>query len=256
MEGLIVVALDRSATLRQEQAARESQERYRDLFQNANDIIYTIDLAGNFTSLNQTGERLTGYTQAEALRMNLTQVVAPNQLANVRQNLARKLESNDTSSVYQTEIITKSGQHLPLELSSRLIYQGGKPVGVQGIARDISARKGAEEALKDSEEKFRSIVETTNEWIWAIDAQGHYTYTNPAIAYILGYEPEEIIGAHVLAFLHDEDSAKLEAMEKAGKLKRITFTERAAMKKAADPVMAEYAKEIGADAIYAKINSM
>src|SRR5947207_1035125 len=53
-----------------------------------------------------------------------------------------------------------------------------------------------------------------------------------------------------------EDSAKLEAMEKAGKLKRITFTERAAMKKAADPVMAEYAKEIGADAIYAKINSM
>ena len=53
-----------------------------------------------------------------------------------------------------------------------------------------------------------------------------------------------------------EDSAKLEAMEKAGKLKRITFTDRAAMKKAADPVMAEYAKEIGADAIYAKINSM
>ena len=53
-----------------------------------------------------------------------------------------------------------------------------------------------------------------------------------------------------------EDAAKLEAMEKAGKLKRIPFTERAAMKKAADPVMAEYAKEIGADAIYAKINSM
>src|SRR6059058_4710498 len=53
-----------------------------------------------------------------------------------------------------------------------------------------------------------------------------------------------------------EDSEKLEAMEKAGKLKRITFTERAAMKKAADPVMADYAKEIGADAIYAKINSM
>jgi TRAP-type C4-dicarboxylate transport system substrate-binding protein len=53
-----------------------------------------------------------------------------------------------------------------------------------------------------------------------------------------------------------QDAAKLEAMEKAGKLKRITFADRAAMKKAADPVMAEYAKEIGADAIYAKINSM
>src|SRR5881227_19573 len=53
-----------------------------------------------------------------------------------------------------------------------------------------------------------------------------------------------------------EDTAKLEAMEKAGKLKRITFTDRAAMKKAADPVMADYAKEIGAEAIYNKINSM
>ena len=53
-----------------------------------------------------------------------------------------------------------------------------------------------------------------------------------------------------------QDTAKLEAMEKAGKLKRIPFTDRAAMKKAADPVMADYAKEIGADAIYAKINSM
>ena len=53
-----------------------------------------------------------------------------------------------------------------------------------------------------------------------------------------------------------QDTAKLEAMEKAGKLKRIAFADRAAMKKAADPVMADYAKEIGADAIYAKINSM
>jgi len=53
-----------------------------------------------------------------------------------------------------------------------------------------------------------------------------------------------------------EDSAKLDALEKAGKLKRVPFTERAAMKKAADPVMAEYAKEIGADGIYARINSM
>jgi PAS domain S-box-containing protein len=208
----MVMANDITEQKQAEIAMRESEERYRGLFQYANDIIYTIDLAGNFTSLNQTGERLTGYTQAEALGMNITQVVAPDQLAVVRENLARKVESNHTSSVYETAIITKAGLRLPLELSSRLIYQDGKPVGVQGIARDISARKGAEEALKDSEEKFRSIVETTNEWIWAIDLEGNHTYTNPAIEHILGYRPEEILGANVLEFVHRDDRAELEKL--------------------------------------------
>ncbi|MDX6575193.1 MAG: hypothetical protein QOE96_1146, partial [Blastocatellia bacterium] len=208
----MVMANDITEQKRAEIAMRESEERYRDLFQNANDIIYTIDLAGNFTSLNRTGERLTGYTQAEALRMNIAQVVVPEQLNFVRENLARKIESNDTSSVYETEIISKGGRQLPLELSSRLIYQEGKPVGVQGIARDISARKGAEEALKDSEEKFRSIVETTNEWIWAIDLEGNHTYTNPAIEQILGYQAEEILGANVLEFVHEEDREELEKL--------------------------------------------
>ena len=134
-------------------AAQESEDRYRELFENANDIIYTIDLAGNFTSLNQTGERLTGYTRAEALNMNLTKVVAPDQLDVVRENLTRKIKSNDTSSVYETEIITKSGQRLPLELSSRLIFHKGKPIGVQGIARDITERKQVQVALAQQAER-------------------------------------------------------------------------------------------------------
>src|SRR5882672_5598934 len=207
----LVLATDVTERKRAEAAMRESEERYRELFENANDIIYTIDLAGNFTSLNQTGERVTGYTRAEALNMNLTQVVVPEQIGMAREMLARKLDS-DISTVYELEIITKAGKRIPLELSSRLIYQGGKPFGVQGIARDISARKSAEEALKDSEEKFRSIVETTNEWIWAIDLEGNHTYTNPAIEQILGYPPEEILGANVSAFLHDEDRIEVEKL--------------------------------------------
>src|SRR5438105_4063441 len=91
-------------------AARESEDRYRELFENANDIIYTIDLAGNFTSLNRTGERLTGYSRAEALTMNIAVVVAPDYLDIVKKNLARKLDSNELSTVYEAEIITKSGE--------------------------------------------------------------------------------------------------------------------------------------------------
>src|SRR5260370_17402926 len=99
-------------------------------------------------------------------------------------------------------MISKGGRHVPREVRRRVIYEKGKPVGVQGIARDISARKGAEEALKDSEEKFRSIVETTNEWIWAIDLEGNHTYTNPAVKQFLGYKTEEILSSNVLGFVH------------------------------------------------------
>jgi PAS domain S-box-containing protein len=208
----LVLATDVTERKRAESAMRESEERYRDLFENANDIIYTIDLAGNFTSLNQTGERLTGYSQAEARLMNLSEVVAADHLAVVRENLTRKIESSDTSTVYEADIITKSGRRVPLELSSRLIYREGKPVGVQGIARDITARRGAEEALKDSEEKFRSIVETTNEWIWAINLEGKHTYTNPAVEQILGYASEEILGADAHAFLHEDDRQQVEEL--------------------------------------------
>jgi PAS domain S-box-containing protein len=153
----LVMANDVTEKKRAELALLESEARYRELFENANDIIYTIDLAGNFTSLNQTGERLTGYTPAEALQMNISDVVAPDHLEMVRANLARKVNASDPSSVYEADIITKSGQRLRLELSSRLIIRDGQPVGVQGLARDISERKQVERALSRQVERAGTI---------------------------------------------------------------------------------------------------
>lgn len=207
----MVMANDITEQKRAELAVRESEERYRELFENANDVIYTHDLTGNFTSLNKSGEHVTGYSRQEALKMNIADVLAPDYVDTARQMLARK-EQDKVSTVYELEIIAKSGRRLALEVSTRLIYAGGKPVGVQGIARDITARKGTEEALKDSEEKFRSIVETTNEWIWAIDLEGRHTYTNPAIEHILGYTVEEMLDVDVFEFLHSEDRKELEKL--------------------------------------------
>ena len=75
---------------------------------------------------------------------------------------------------------------------------------------DITERKRAEEALRESEERFRSIVEATNEWIWSIDLEGRLTYSNPAIETILGYKPEELLGRIVLDYTHEEDRRKFE----------------------------------------------
>ena len=71
-------------------------------------------------------------------------------------------------------------------------------------------RKRVEEMLRESEEEFRSIVETTTEWIWTIDRRARLTYSNPAIERILGYQPEEVIGKDALLFMHEEDRIEIE----------------------------------------------
>src|SRR6185436_14121500 len=116
------------------------------LFENANDIIYTHTLTGNFTSLNRSGEKTTGYSREEALQMNIVDVLAPEYVSIARQMIAEKTDDK-VSTVYQLEIMAKDKRRVRLEVSTRLIYHDGKPIGVQGIGRDLSDRTRSEEAL-------------------------------------------------------------------------------------------------------------
>src|SRR5215217_6135 len=126
------------------------QKHYRELFENANDIIYTHDIQGNFTSLNRSGERITGYSREEASKMNVADVIALEYLNLARDMIAHKA-SEKVSTVYEIDIITKQGKRVRLEVSTRLIFSDGKPVGVQGIGRDLTERKNSEEALRESQ---------------------------------------------------------------------------------------------------------
>jgi PAS domain S-box-containing protein len=133
---------------------RESEERYRELFENATDIVYTHDLAGNFTSINGAAERVSGYTHEEILGMNIAQVVAPEYQELVRHMLECKFDEGIRTR-YELEILSKDGRRVPLEVSHRIIYREGEPVEVQGIARDITERKRAEEKMKRRLMKFK-----------------------------------------------------------------------------------------------------
>jgi PAS domain S-box-containing protein len=132
---------------RAEAALTQSEQRFRDLFENASDVIYTADFEGNFTSLNQSGERMTGYTHEEALHLNFSQIVSPETYKLVQEMTACKLRSHDET-IYELEFLKKNGEPLLVEVSSRAIIENGKAVGIQGIGRDITQRKQVEAELK------------------------------------------------------------------------------------------------------------
>jgi len=144
------VAHDVTEKKRAEAALRKSEDRYRDLVENARDIIYTHDLNGNYTSINRAGEQITGYSREEALTLNLTQIVAPQFLKTVRKMLEGK-RADEKETIYDLEIVAKDGRHVAVEVNTRFIYQDGEPVGMQGIARDVTERKQLEEQFRHSQ---------------------------------------------------------------------------------------------------------
>ncbi len=183
--GVIGVATDVTDQRRAEGVIRENEERYRELFENANDIIYTHDLAGNFTSLNRSGERLTGYSREEAAIMNVADVIAPEYLALAREMIAHKASEN-VSTVYEIEIISKEGKRVRLEVSTRLIFRDGKPVGVQGIGRDLTERKRSEEELRETQAFFNSFMDNSPAVAFMKDAEGRYVYVNKPFERLFG----------------------------------------------------------------------
>jgi two-component system cell cycle sensor histidine kinase/response regulator CckA len=135
----------------QEQASlTNNEERYRDYFENAKDAIYVHDLDGRYTMVNKAGEALIGYTHEEILKLSVFDVVPQNYAEQIQARLKMKL-ADHTPTIYEVEAIRKDGTRVPVEVSSRLIWENGVPVAVQGSARDITERKRAEEALRASQ---------------------------------------------------------------------------------------------------------
>ena len=143
---------------RAEEALRESEERYRELIENANDIVFTLDLDGNVTSMNSAVARLTGFSREELLKMNMREFLTAGSDAAARQMTGRKLAGEERTN-YEIDVRAKHGGLVRLEISSRLIFKSGQPVGIQGVARDITARRAAEEALREADQRALSEYE-------------------------------------------------------------------------------------------------
>ncbi len=143
---------------RAEEAIREGEARYRQLVENANDIVFTLDLQGNVTSMNKAAESITGYSQEELMKMNMSEFLTPPSTEAARLMTQRKLAGEESTN-YEVEVIKKSGDLITLEISSRLARSEGKPAGIQGVARDITTRRHAEEALRQADQRALSEYE-------------------------------------------------------------------------------------------------
>jgi PAS domain S-box-containing protein len=153
--GIVGVARDVTEWKSTLEAFRESEERYRELFENASDIVYTTDLEGRITSFNRVAVQTLGYSLEEAVQMNLRQLLAPQHWQRIEQTLERRCAGGSAPNL-EIEITAKDGRRVRLEVKPRLIYKDGKPVGVQGIGRDITGRDVAEMELRHAQ-KLESV---------------------------------------------------------------------------------------------------
>ena len=147
--------------LRREAALRK---QFFDLFENSTDAIYTHDLDTRITSCNRAEELLTGFTRDELLTKKITDLLAPESLERATEMMNLKLQGH-ASTTYEIELVAKDGRRIPVEVSTRLIEEEGKIVGIQGAARDISERKRAHEALRQVKEAAEAASRAKSEFV-------------------------------------------------------------------------------------------
>ncbi|MFC1835063.1 PAS domain S-box protein [Thermodesulfobacteriota bacterium] len=169
LTGCVYVARDITERKAAEQALQKSEAKYRDLFENANDIIYTHDLHGNLTSVNGAVKRILGYAPEEFRKLNLRDLVVPGSMSVFEEILSGGLKNPAGSGHHELAAHSRDGNPVWLELSTRILKEAGKPRGVEGVARDISERKSAERELRHRDRLLQSVAISTQSLFTATD---------------------------------------------------------------------------------------
>lgn len=150
----VAMIQDETAQQTAEEALRSSEERFRELFENANDVIFLHDLNGKVLAINRAAEYLTGYSRTEVVGRNFEDFIAPEARHQTQDNIRTHLGGSATQH-YELPILSKFGNKRSLEVSTRILYRRGHPVAIQGIGRDVTDRKLADLRLFESAQELR-----------------------------------------------------------------------------------------------------
>ncbi|MEM3459047.1 MAG: PAS domain S-box protein [Candidatus Bathyarchaeia archaeon] len=208
--GQFGIARDITEHKRMEEALRESERRYRKLIETAPVVIYTLSLDGTITSLNPKFEEVTGWSCHEWLGKSFVPLIHPDDLPLAMETFQKALQGEAASS-YELRIRSKSGEYLVGEFTSVPLIENGKIIGEFGVVQDITKRKLVENALREGEELFRSVVENSHDTIVIIDDDFRIVYVNDQAVNLSGYPKKEIIGQDFRKYLPEKDKVLVES---------------------------------------------
>jgi len=178
---------------------KESEEKFHAISASAMDAIILMDDSTKIVYWNPAATRIFGYTAEEAIGKNLERLLFPSHLYGLHSRLSHVFSGKDgqlQGKVIKAIVLSKNGAEVPIELSASTVELRNKRF-LLGIIRDVSERKRMEEALRESEEKYRNLVENSKDSIVTIDLKGNVQFANTATEELTGYTREEGLGINV-----------------------------------------------------------
>ncbi|MDD5614598.1 MAG: PAS domain S-box protein [Candidatus Methanoperedens sp.] len=189
---------------RAEDEIRITKEKHESFFNNTSDAISIVDLNENILQVNKAFEKLYGWDSQEITGKRLPMV--PEHLMADAQRIIDELKAGQVINSYETIRKGKDGSLHDVSLTvSPICDKEGNVTAYAGISRDITERKHAEETLHESEERYRTIIEHSNDMIWTLDREGNFQFINNRSEEITGYKPEDWLGKSFIPLINKED---------------------------------------------------
>ena len=191
-------------------ALEESEKKYRTILKSIEDGYYEVDLEGSLIFLNEALCRITGYSPEELHGMNNRDYTEPETAKKMFEIFNRVYRTGEPSKIDDYEVIKKDGTRAVIELSTALMRNpGGEAIGFRGIARDVTERERMKQELKESEEKYRTIIETIDDGYFEVDLRGDMVFFNEGLVKMFGYPPEEMMGMNNRKYQSEETAKKV-----------------------------------------------
>jgi PAS domain S-box-containing protein len=205
---------------RLDEALRHSAEQLRGAFDFAAVGIALVGLDGRFLKVNRALCEAVGYPEEELLALTFQDITHPEDLEGDLKLVQQLLDGQIDSYQLEKRYIHRDGRTVWVLLVGSLVRDpAGRPVNFIAQVRDVTARKAAEEARRESEARYRMLIDTANEGIWTIDAEGRTDYVNRRMADLLGYEPDDMVGRPLVDFMDAaarRDAELYESRRRAG----------------------------------------
>jgi PAS domain S-box-containing protein len=183
--------IDVTERKRAEKALRQSEEKYRLVIENTQDLTYSISPDGTIAFISPQVATL-GYSIQEVVGHNISQFIHPDDVQHVMANLAQTLATGEAPSL-ECRLLKKDGSYFWVEETGSAVHKGDKIVQITGSIRDVTERRRAEEALRESEHRYKALFEGTAEGIVVADIQTKkFMYASPAFCTMLGYTEGEL----------------------------------------------------------------